>query len=138
MTQNVRGKLFPVSGVWGVSTYPSARRKGYCRQAMAAVLSSEHNSGKVFTNLYPFRESFYERMGYVAFPLTKVARFTTQDLAPALKIETGGEVRLQPVSEGFDAYRAFVTHMRETRHGMALFDYADRSVPCAPIVGGTG
>ncbi len=35
MTQNMRGKLYPSSGVWGVSTAPSARRKGYCRQAMA-------------------------------------------------------------------------------------------------------
>jgi len=127
MTQNMRGKLFLVSGVWGVSTFPSARRKGYCRQAMTAILSSERDSGKVFTNLYPFRESFYERMGYIAFPLTKIARFTTRDLAPALKIETEGEVRLQPVSEGFDAYRAFITRMRETRHGMAFFDYVDRS-----------
>jgi predicted acetyltransferase len=87
MTQNMRGKLFPVSGVWGVSTYPSARRKGYCRQAMAAVLSSEHDSGEVFTNLYPFRESFYERLGYVAFPLTKIARH--RRLSLQLKIETG-------------------------------------------------
>jgi predicted acetyltransferase len=127
MTQNMRGRLFPVSGVWGVSTFPSARRKGYCRQAMAAVLSSERDSGKVLSNLYPFRESFYERLGYVAFPLTKIARFTTRDLAPVLKIETGGDVHLQPVSDGFEAYRAYITRMRETKHGMSFFDVGDRS-----------
>jgi predicted acetyltransferase len=127
MTQNMRGRLFPVSGVWGVSTFPSARRKGYCRQAMAAVLSSERDSGKVLSNLYPFRESFYERLGYVAFPLTKIARFTTRDLAPVLKIETGGDVHLQPVSDGFEAYRAYIARMRETKHGMAFFDVGDRS-----------
>ena len=62
MTQNLRGKLYPVSGVWGVATAPSARRKGYCKQTMAAVLSAERDSGKVFSNLYPSRESFYERL----------------------------------------------------------------------------
>ena len=49
MTQNVRGKLFPASGVWGVSTDPSARRKGYCRQVMASLLAAECETGKVFT-----------------------------------------------------------------------------------------
>ena len=83
MTQNMRGKLYPASGVWGVSTAPSARRKGFCRQAMVSLLSVDRDSGKAFSNLYPFRESFYERMGYVSFPLTKIARLTTQSLSPA-------------------------------------------------------
>ena len=37
----------------------------------------------------PFDE---ERLGYVSFPLTKIAKLTTASLAPLLKIETGGEI----------------------------------------------
>ncbi len=41
MTHNMRGKLYPAAGIWGVSTLPAARRKGYCRQVMASLLSAE-------------------------------------------------------------------------------------------------
>lgn len=127
MTQNMRGKLYPASGVWGVSTTPFARRKGYCRKVMASLLISERDSGKAFTNLYPFRESFYERLGYVSYPITKIARINTLSLAPVLKMETGGEIRLQYLGEAYDTYREYLTGMREQRHGMAFFDYGDRA-----------
>jgi predicted acetyltransferase len=126
MTQNMRGKLFPASGVWGVSTFPSARRKGYCRKVMASLLSSEHDAGKALTNLYPFRESFYEQLGYVSFPLTKIARINTLSLAPVLKMETSGEVKLQYIGEAYDTYREYLAEMRVHQHGMACFDFGDR------------
>jgi predicted acetyltransferase len=125
MKQNMRGKLYPACGVWGVSTFPSARRKGYCRQVMASLLSSDHDSGKTFTNLYPFRESFYERLGYVAFPLTKIARFSTLSLSHLLKMDIAGDIKLQLVGAANDTYREYLAGMREQRHGMAFFDYAD-------------
>jgi len=127
MTQNLRGKLYPVSGVWGVSTHPSARRKGYCRRTMAAVLSADRKAGKAFSNLYPFRESFYERLGYVAFPLTKIAKLTSASLSPLLKMETGGELELKLVGEAYDIYREYLAEMRPHTHGMAFFDYVDRA-----------
>jgi predicted acetyltransferase len=125
MTQNIRGRLFPASGVWGVSTFPSARRKGYCRQAMKSLLEADRESGKVFTNLYPFRESFYERLGYVAYPLMKIAKFETESLSPLLKMELEGEIRLQYVNDAYDAYREYLAEMRVNRHGMAIFDHGD-------------
>jgi len=127
MTQNIRGKLFPASGVWGVATDPSARRKGYCRRTMASLLAAEKEQGKVFSNLYPFRESFYERLGYVSFPLTKVAKFSPLSLSPLLKTETGGEIELKPVGEVFDTYRGYLAEMRQHRHGMGFFDFGDQS-----------
>jgi predicted acetyltransferase len=126
MTQNMRGKLFPASGVWGVSTSPSARRKGYCRQVMASVLASDRENGKVFSNLYPFRESFYERLGYVSFPLVKIVRLSAHSLAPLLKITYGGEIVQQYIGEAYDMYREYLSAMRIHRHGMAFFDFGDR------------
>ncbi len=128
MTQNIRGKLFPASGVWGVSTLPSARRQGHCRQTIASLLAVEHESGKVFSNLYPFRESFYERLGYVAFPLTKIAKFPPSALAPLLDMETGGKIDLQLIGPAFETYRTYLADMRLQQHGMAFFDFGDQSV----------
>ena len=126
MTQNVRGKLFPSAGVWGVSTFPSARRKGYCRQLMGSLLSADQAAGRSFSNLYPFRESFYERMGYVAYPLVKIARFSTQSLSPLLKMDIPGEIRMQFIGEAYETYREYLESMRSIRHGMAIFDYPAR------------
>lgn len=127
MTQNLRGKLFPASGVWGVATDPSARRKGYCRRTMASLLAAEKEQGKVFSNLYPFRESFYERLGYVSFPLTKVAKLSPLSLSLLLNVDTGGEIELKPVGEVFGAYREYLADMRQHRHGMGFFDFGDQS-----------
>lgn len=127
MTQNVRGRLYPASGVWGVSTHPSARRKGYCRQAMANLLSAERDSGKAFSNLYPFRESFYERLGYVSFPLTKIAKLTPSSLSPALKMDLDGEIELKLIGDAYETYRAYLAEMRLHTHGMGFFDSGDRA-----------
>ncbi len=127
MTQNVRGKLYPASGVWGVATQPQARRKGYCKRAIASLLAEEQENGKVFSNLYPFRESFYERLGYVAYPLTRIATFTPQALAPLLKMDLDGEIELRLIGEAYDAYREFLAEMRQHRHGVGFFDYGDKA-----------
>lgn len=128
MTQNMRGMLYPASGVWGVATHPSIRRQGYCRKVMTELLRSDRDSGKVFTNLYPFRESFYEKLGYVAFPLIKIAKMTPASLLPCLKMETGGEIDLQLIGPGYSIYRSYLAELRQEKHGMAFFDHGDPSV----------
>jgi predicted acetyltransferase len=122
MTQNVRGRLYPMAGVWGVSTYPQDRRKGYCRQVIARLLESCRGQGMALTGLYPFRESFYERMGYVTFPQTRQAEFSPADLQPLLKWKLPGSVELLTITEGYDLYRAYLVEMRQRTHGMAVFD----------------
>lgn len=128
MIQNMRGKLYPASGVWGVVTHPAARRKGYCRQVMASLLTAERESGKAFSNLYPFRESFYERQGYVSYPLTKIAKFTPASLASLLKLNLNGEIEQKLIGEAFGIYREYLADMRQSRHGMACFEFGDVAV----------
>jgi predicted acetyltransferase len=127
MTQNVRGALYPASGVWGVATHPSARRKGYVRQIMASLFSAERESGKVFSNLYPFRESFYERLGYVTYPLYKIVKFDPPALAALLKADLEGDIELKLIGEAYETYRQYLTDMRGRRHGMGFFDFGNQS-----------
>ena len=128
MTQNVRGKLFPAGGVWGVVTLPVARRKGYSRQVIGSLLSTVKDTGAVFSNLYPFRESFYERMGYVTHPLPIIAHISTQSLAPLLKMELDGEVELKLMGEAYETYRSFLADLRSRVHGMTVFDFGEPAI----------
>jgi predicted acetyltransferase len=127
MTQNVRGTLFPAGGMWAVVTLPAARRQGYSKRLIASLLVAERESGRVFSNLYPFRESFYERLGYVTLPLPFIARLAPSALAPLLGKDLGGAVELQLFDEALDTYREFLGRLREGTHGMAFFDGADRA-----------
>lgn len=127
MVQNVRGKLFDAGGVWGVATAPAARRRGYCRRTIAALLASGRDDGQAFSNLYPFRESFYERLGYVTFPQTRIAKFAPAAVASLLRRDLGGRVELALISDGYDAYRDYLTRMRIRTHGMGFFIHGDRA-----------
>jgi predicted acetyltransferase len=125
MTQNVRGKIYPVSGVWGVATDPAARRKGYCRDMLRALLADTRQAGQVFSTLYPFRESFYERLGYVTFPFYRIAKLTPATLAPLLKLDLGGDVERQLSPDALDEYRQFLYELQPHMHGMGIFDAAN-------------
>jgi predicted acetyltransferase len=66
-------------------------------------------------------------MGYVSFPLTKVAKLSTLSLSPLMSLNTGGEIELKPVGEVFGTYREYLADMRRDRHGMGFFDFGDQS-----------
>jgi predicted acetyltransferase len=128
MTQNVRGNLYAQSGVWGVITAPAARRKGYCRRLMTALFAAGHERGQVFSCLYPFRESFYENLGYVTFPAPRLVRFAPNALLPLLKQNLGGQVQLVPIRDGFDEYQTYLHQRLERVHGMAMYTQPDTSM----------
>ena len=121
MTQNVRGTIFPLGGIAPVISRPEGRRQGYAREAVKALYKEMHEQGHVFTGLHPFRESFYERMGFVTFPQIRIAQFATNTLAPLLKWELHGTVSMQHIREGYDTYRAFMLEKQQATHGLSYF-----------------
>jgi predicted acetyltransferase len=126
MSQQVRGKLFDASGIWGVATDPAARRKGYCRCVMGTLLENLRQNGAVFSSLYPFRESFYERLGYATFPYAHIAKLTPTALLPLAKKDLDVKIDLLLIGDGFDRYRDYLQGMQAQTHGMALFTFGDR------------
>ena len=120
-TQNLRGKIFKMGGFADVSTHPEARRLGYSRLLIQYAFEQMVEDGDVVSSLYPFRESFYERLGYVAFPQSRQAIFEPAAMAPLLKQDLGGEVELVLMGAGFDTYHAYVQDMQPQVHGMAMF-----------------
>jgi predicted acetyltransferase len=125
MLQNVRGKLYAESGIWAVSTAPAARRSGYCRRLMSAQFSAARDAGQAFSCLYPFRESFYEKLGYVTLPASRLARLATDTLLPLLKKDFGGQIRMRRAQDGIDERQAYLREKLEQVHGMAIFDRVD-------------
>jgi predicted acetyltransferase len=120
-TQNLRGRSYRMVGFADVSTHPEARRKGYSRALIRHVFEQMRQEGDVLSSLYPFRESFYERLGYVTFPQSRQAIFNPAVLAPLLEQELEGEVSLSLIGEGFETYLAYTRQMQPQIHGMALF-----------------
>jgi predicted acetyltransferase len=120
MTQNVRGAILGMGAVWGVVTHPSVRRRGLCRQLLTRLLEAMRASGESMSGLYPFRESFYERFGWITFPQLRKAIFSPLALAPLLGQEFEGHVELALIGDALDDYRAVVEQVQRSTHGMAL------------------
>jgi len=125
MTQAIRGTVFGMGGVWGVATRPEARRKGYSKRLFSHLISPIRDSGRPFSCLYPFRESFYQRFGYTTFPHPKKIKFKPAALLPLLDMELDGSVETSLYGDDYDSYREYTHNMQESVHGMALFDHGN-------------
>jgi predicted acetyltransferase len=120
MTQQVRGALFGMSAIWGVASAPEARRKGYARRVMGQLLAITRNAGQPLSTLYPFRESFYERLGYVTFPAPRVARFSPAGLLLLLEKDPGCQVELSLIGDAYEDYHAYLREVQQQTPGMAV------------------
>lgn len=144
MRQNVRGLVLPMVGVFGVATHPLARRRGLVRTLLTQALGRARAEGYAVSSLYPFRQSFYERFGYVGLPHTRTVSVPPAGLAAFLRTPLPGEIVWQRVGEGYPAYRALTEHLLPERHGFALLsderarrirDADDRWLVCARVDG---
>lgn len=126
MRQNLRGALYGAGGIWGVATAPQARRRGYVRRVMQAILAALREDKRPLAGLYPFRESFYERMGFVGFPAKRGAKFSPLAITELCKRDLGGVVTLHLIGDAYDDYRAYVTRLQQHTHGMAVWEVGDR------------
>ena len=93
------------------------------------MLKAVREEGKVFTTLYPFRESFYERLGYVSFPQPLKAKFKPPVLQPLLKKELHGEVEISLFSESFESFLSYMKDHQSRKHGTGLFTHPETPDP---------
>lgn len=121
MTQAVRGTVLSMGGVGGVSTHPLGRRQGYARQVLVRLLADMREQGHVVSSLMPFRESFYGRLGWAGFPVTRVIKFAPGNLQPLLRWELPGETTLHEDEAGWNDSEAFLKRVQPSVHGMSLF-----------------
>ena len=65
LKQAVRSRALSMGGIGAVATFPEHRGKGHVSALMKRALEAMHERGHVVSMLAPFKESFYERYGYV-------------------------------------------------------------------------
>lgn len=58
------GNICEFCGIGGVMSDPAARKTGGASRLMRHALHSAKARGQVFSHLYPFRTSFYQKFGY--------------------------------------------------------------------------
>jgi predicted acetyltransferase len=122
MTENVRGMVVPMGGIGGVASLPSGRRQGHVRNLFVTLFAEMRNDGQAVSTLYPFRESFYERLGYATFTAPRYVTFDPTHLAPIVRMHKPGWVEQRPMAEAWEAWRSFVERYQQATHGFSLRD----------------
>jgi GNAT superfamily N-acetyltransferase len=125
LTQNVRGADYATGGYCHVTTHPGARRRGHGRLVLTALSAALREEGVTFACLYPTTETFYQRLGWVSFPIPRRYTVAPERLLPLLDRDLPGVVELASLAEGYDAYRDYCAASRPRVHGMATFDHPD-------------
>ncbi|NPD87429.1 MAG: GNAT family N-acetyltransferase [Asgard group archaeon] len=120
LTQNVRGKIFKCGGVVDVALYPEGRRKGYAKKLLNHILLRMNEEEQLFSTLYPFKESFYEKFGYITFPQVKIANFSPNVLTHLLSAEIEGKVNRYLLKDNFEAYLEILHNMQKKIHRLAI------------------
>ncbi len=122
MTQNLRGGYFRMGGIANVATHPAGRRKGLVRDLMRYMYRVFKEDGMAVSCLYPFQETFYQRLGYVTFPQPKQITFPPERLRPTLKLDLPGKVELLSMQDGYPIYQAYLEAQQKQTHGMAIWN----------------
>ncbi len=63
--QSIRGVVKEMGGIGGVWTYPEYRNQGYVKELLDFAFKEMKANGQGLSMLIPFKQSFYQKFGYV-------------------------------------------------------------------------
>ncbi|MEF8790012.1 MAG: GNAT family N-acetyltransferase [Haloarculaceae archaeon] len=109
----LRGEYHRLGGVTTVATPPEHRRRGYVRDLLGRMLDELRTEGVEFSALWPFKRSFYRRLGWetgsryirVEAPPEQLRSAAAEPAGEFRATEAGEWARLVPVLEAHDAGR---------------------------------
>jgi predicted acetyltransferase len=84
--QSVRGAIKSMGGIGGVWTYPEYRNRGCVKALMKSVFLEMRMQGICVSMLTPFKESFYESLGYAIANSTNEITIPIASLSNYLKL----------------------------------------------------
>lgn len=120
MTMNVRGAVLPMGGVSGVASMPAGRRGGRVRSLLTRSFAQMREDGQPVSALYPFRESFYERLGFVTLVAPKFVNLNPGHLQQILKQDLPGTTEFLRIADGFDRWVDFLRAYEREHHGFSV------------------
>lgn len=119
MRQNIRGKVMRMGGVAAVATDPEFRMQGIAKSLMKEAFLEMKEAEFPISTLYPFRESFYERLGYAVFPQASKISFSPNNIS--LRKKPRGEIVREKISDCLDRFISFNKKYVERVHSAAIF-----------------
>lgn len=120
MTQNLRGKVFRMDGIANVATEPVYRRQRLVATMMDKILNHDKKAGFPISCLYPFKESFYAKFGYITLPQVRIATLNLQTLTPLLADKSPFKSTKLDFKEIFSTFYDFIIENQKVIHGMAI------------------
>jgi predicted acetyltransferase len=87
---------------------------------MIRVFEQMREDGQPISALYPFRESFYERLGYASLPCPIYLKIDPAELAPLMRLEHDASIEHTFIADRFDAWTEFLCDFQSTCHGFSL------------------
>jgi predicted acetyltransferase len=124
--QVIRHVVKPMGGISSVASYPEYRRRGLIQQLLLASFEDMREKGQVVSALYPFRENFYVRYGYVTLNNHLTVKVQTQTFAhflPAYKTnDPSWDLSRHRARDIKEAWLTYVRQVATRQHGLTLLD----------------
>ncbi|HBC41893.1 MAG TPA: hypothetical protein DCZ88_08355 [Pseudanabaena sp.] len=129
--QSVRGVIKSMGGIGGVWTYPEYRNRGCVKALMKSVFLEMRMQGICVSMLTPFKESFYESLGYTIANATNEITIPIASLSNYLKLPNQNNWSCDrfPATEVRDILSNFLyenlhSHtIRPHSHGLAITNF---------------
>ncbi len=119
MMQNIRGKIVKMGGVAAVATDPEFRRQGFAKTLMKKAFIEMRTRQVPISTLYPFRESFYEKLGYATFPQASQITFSPNNVF--MKVKPKGKIVREKIGDCIDRFIEFNKKYVQETHSATIF-----------------
>jgi predicted acetyltransferase len=129
--QSVRGSLKTMGGIGGVWTYPEYRNRGCVKALMKSAFLEMRMQGICVSMLTPFKESFYEALGYAIANATNEINIPISSLVSYLKLPNVANLTCDRLAatEAKDILANFLYEnlrsqtLQPHSHGLAITDF---------------
>ncbi len=103
----ISGKHIKSGGIGGVAVLPEFRMHGIAKQLMTAAYASMRTTNTPLSLLYPFKQSFYQKMGYgligdiqtLTIPSAAIPRYSERD-----EVHPASDFELPRIAECYDTF----------------------------------
>ena len=114
--QNTRQVWKRMGGIAEIASAPETRRQGHIRELMKYMFKEMHDDGYATSVLYPFKDEFYGRLGYVS--CTPVRGITVNlDRLRRWDLPAGYHVERMEFSQGLTHLKTIHKESVESTHG---------------------
>lgn len=123
LKQCVRGLIKDMCGVASIGTYPDCRYKGYVKKLLENTFQYMKEHDYAVSMLMPFKESFYQKYGYVKANGKIILKMRLGEWSYYLKKNTSSRLDyvMLDAREGKRIYLDFVKTIANTIHGFTMF-----------------